>query len=148
MTIIPVIDVRGGEVVRAVGGIRSKYETLESELCPTGDPLPLAFALHERFKCKEVYLADLDAIEGGTPNLQLIQELVEIGMLPWVDAGVRDVADAMRIRQAGGAVVVGTETVNGGMQRAGDVCYKDLDVVNDCEFSRVYTWGGWTGRVR
>lgn len=113
MHILPVIDVRDGAVVRAIGGDRARYEALESSLCPTSDPLPLAYALRERFECREVYVADLDAIGGAAPNLELVKALVEIEMLPWVDAGVRDAADAMRLRQAGAAVVVGSETING-----------------------------------
>lgn len=113
MTIIPVINVRAGEVVRAVGCDPATFETLESDLCPTGDPLPLAFALTERFKCKEVLLVDWNGITDHRPDLTLISELVEIGLLPWVDAGVRDAADAMRIRHHGGAVVVRSETVTG-----------------------------------
>src|SRR5262245_22601428 len=113
MRIIPVIDVKRGEVVRAVGGDRSHYELLESDLCPTGEPLPFAYALSERFKCYEIYVADLDAIGGGQTNIRLIQEFVELGVTPWVDAGVRDVAGAIQIRQNGGAVVVGSETIKG-----------------------------------
>jgi phosphoribosylformimino-5-aminoimidazole carboxamide ribotide isomerase len=113
MHVLPVIDVRDGAVVRAVGGDRARYEALESDLCATGDPLPLAFALRERFECREVYVADLDAIAGAEPNLELVKSLVEIEVLPWVDAGVRDAADALRLRQAGAAVVVGSETVDG-----------------------------------
>jgi phosphoribosylformimino-5-aminoimidazole carboxamide ribotide isomerase len=113
MKVIPVIDVRGGEVVRAHGGDRSKYELLESDLCPTGEPLPFAYALAERFKCNEIYVADLDAIQGAAPNLNLIHELMELGLTPWVDAGVHDAVDALRLRQSGAAVVVGSETVNG-----------------------------------
>ncbi len=113
MRIVPVMDVLRGEVVRAAGGDRSKYQPIESILCPTGEPLPFAYALRERFQCKEIYLADLDAIAGQPPNLDLIRGLVELDILPWVDAGVRDAADALRLRQAGAAVVVGSETIAG-----------------------------------
>jgi len=113
VTILPVINIRAGEVVRAVGCDPANFETLESDLCPTGDPLPLAFALTERFKCKEVHLVDWDGITTRRPNLPLISELVEIGLLPWVDAGVHDAADAQRIRLHGGAVVVRSDTIAG-----------------------------------
>jgi phosphoribosylformimino-5-aminoimidazole carboxamide ribotide isomerase len=113
MRIVPVIDVRGGQVVRATGGDRSDYAPLESELCPTGEPLPLAFALRERFGCTEVYVADLDAIAGRPPDLELVESLLELELAPWVDAGVRDAPDALRLRRAGAAVVVGSETVEG-----------------------------------
>jgi phosphoribosylformimino-5-aminoimidazole carboxamide ribotide isomerase len=113
MRIVPVMDVLRGEVVRATGGDRSKYAPIESALCPTGEPLPFAYALRERFNCTEIYVADLDAIAGQPPNLELIRGLVELELLPWVDAGVRDAADALRLRQCGAAVVVGSETIAG-----------------------------------
>lgn len=113
MRIIPVMDVHNGYVVRAVGGDRSRYEVWESDLCPTGEPLPLAFALKERFNCTEVYVADLNAIAGGPPNLAIVPELLELGLQPWVDAGVRDAKDANRLRCYGAAVVVGSESIAG-----------------------------------
>lgn len=113
MLIVPVMDVRNGEVVRAVGGDRLAYEPLKSDLCPTGEPLPFAFALRERFGCSEVYLADLTAIAGGPVDTELLSGLVELGFHVWVDGGVRDVADAVRIRQTGCSVVVGSETLAG-----------------------------------
>lgn len=113
MRIVPVMDVQRGEVVRAAGGDRAKYEPLESTLCPTGEPLPFAYALRERFGCTEVYVADLDAIAGQYPNLELLHGLVELELRPWVDAGVRDAADAIRLRQCYAAVVVASETVAG-----------------------------------
>src|SRR5215212_3542741 len=108
MRIVPVIDVRRGEVVRAVGGVREDYEPIQSELCLTGEPLPLAFALRERFGFTEIYLADLTALAGGPPDLELYSGFAEIEMLAWVDAGVRTAADAVRIRACGAGVVVGT----------------------------------------
>jgi len=113
MRIIPVIDLRSGEVVRAVGGERSQYQVLESDLCPTGEALPFAYALRERFNCSEVYVADLDAITGGKLDTDIVQGLVELELNPWVDAGVRDAHDAMLVRQCGASVVVGSETIAG-----------------------------------
>jgi phosphoribosylformimino-5-aminoimidazole carboxamide ribotide isomerase len=113
MLIVPVMDVRNGEVVRAAGGDRSAYEPLESDLCPTAEPLPFAFALRERFGCAELYLADLNAIAGETLDTELLNGLVELGFNVWVDGGVRDVSDALRIRQTGCSVVVGSETLAG-----------------------------------
>jgi phosphoribosylformimino-5-aminoimidazole carboxamide ribotide isomerase len=111
MRIIPVMDVRDGNVVHAVGGNRADYEPLISDLCATGEPLPLAFSLRERFGFEECYVADLNAIADGDPDLELFAGLVELGLFPWVDAGVRSAAGATRLRATGAAVVVGTETL-------------------------------------
>ena len=109
MRVIPVMDVRDGNVVHAIGGDRSEYEPLVSDLCPTGEPLPLAFALKERFHFDECYLADLNAIAGGVADLELFAGLVELGLFPWVDAGIHNAAQAIRVRATGAAVVVGSE---------------------------------------
>ncbi|MFL5329613.1 MAG: HisA/HisF-related TIM barrel protein [Gemmataceae bacterium] len=112
MKIIPVMDVRDGTVVHAIGGHRSQYEPLVSDLCPTGEPLPLAFAFRERFGFEDIYLADLTAIVGGPPDLELYAGLVELGFAAWVDAGVSCAADAVRVRATGAGVIVGTETLD------------------------------------
>ena len=111
MRVLPVIDVRHGSVVRATGGDRAAYAVWESDLCPTGEPLPMVFALQERFGFTEVYLADIGALEGGLPDLELVCGLKELGIEAWVDAGVRDAAEALAIRTAGGSVVVGSESI-------------------------------------
>jgi hypothetical protein len=37
---------------------------------------------------------------------------------------------------AGGS---GDDTVDGGVHRSGDVCYSDLDTIDNCEFIRDYS---------
>ncbi len=71
----------------------------------------LALAYRDRLGLHEVYLADLDAIAGAPPNLELVRRLP---MNVWVDAGVRDAEDAARLLNAGASVVVaGLETLRG-----------------------------------
>lgn len=64
MRIIPVIDVMGGVVVRAVAGRRSKYRPLRSALTDSIDPRVVAEALGNATGAAELYVADLDAILG------------------------------------------------------------------------------------
>jgi len=111
--IIPVIDAMGGRVVRAVGGRRELYEPIDSMLTASTEPVEVAEALLRATRANELYIADLDAIQGHRPYLQWIRPLVDRGCKVMVDAGVKVAADAIPIAAAGGSVVVGTETLRG-----------------------------------
>jgi phosphoribosylformimino-5-aminoimidazole carboxamide ribotide isomerase len=90
MRIIPVLDVRRGRAVHAVAGHRAHYRPLESILHAEPDPLELARAMQDRLGAPEVYLADLDAIEGGPRAEGLYRAISGLGLRLWVDPGVRD----------------------------------------------------------
>lgn len=91
--VIPVIDIRGGIVVRAIGGRRDQYQPLTSRLTNSTDPLQVACDLRDFIETDELYLADLDAIAGQPPALTLFETLARNGFRLWVDAGVRLPAD-------------------------------------------------------
>jgi phosphoribosylformimino-5-aminoimidazole carboxamide ribotide isomerase len=112
--VIPVLDVRSSIAVRAVGGQRAYYRPLTSRLHPDSDPIPLARAVRQGLDCHELYLADLDAIAGGPPDVALYGGLHASGLALWVDAGVRDVSTLLPLLEAGvGTILVGLETVRG-----------------------------------
>lgn len=112
--IIPVIDVMNGQVVRAVGGRRDEYRPLVSKLTSSTDPLVVARVLSEPDETDEVYLADLDAIQGRPAcAVKVVETLVGEGFDVWVDAGVRGLNDGREYHKAGGRVILGTETVAG-----------------------------------
>jgi phosphoribosylformimino-5-aminoimidazole carboxamide ribotide isomerase len=115
MIFLPVLDVMGGRVVRAVGGRRLEYKPLVSRLTASTDPVTVAAAIRERFRWTEFYVADLDAITGRQPPAtNIYARLHGAGITTWVDAGVRTGADAAEIQRAGVAqVVVGSETLGG-----------------------------------
>jgi len=114
MRIIPVLDVQNGLVVRGVGGRRDTYRPIVSRLAPSATPAAVAGAFREHLGLSELYLADLDAIAGGTPATVLYEELIRTGGTLWVDAGVREVATARLVAATGvERVVVGLETVRG-----------------------------------
>src|SRR4051794_18789050 len=101
MQILPVLDLLGGVVVRAVAGRRSEYRPLVSGLTPSTEPLAVATALRERFGWPDFYVADLDAIGGGEPAFGVFEQLHAAGFRLWLDAGVRDIHDAERLAEAG-----------------------------------------------
>jgi phosphoribosylformimino-5-aminoimidazole carboxamide ribotide isomerase len=103
-----------GQVVRGVGGRRAEYRPLRSRLAPSADPLTVARAFRDHFGLTELYLADLDAIAGMPPACGVVAALGAEGFDVAVDAGLRNVADAVPLAGAGAtAVVAGLETLSG-----------------------------------
>jgi phosphoribosylformimino-5-aminoimidazole carboxamide ribotide isomerase len=113
MDIVPVLDLRGGIVVRARMGERDQYRPLESPLCPTSDPLDLMRGLCSVYPFKTFYIADLDAIMGTGDNEAVLRRLkAEFpAAMFWVDNGVSDLTLAWNWLDAGlGHLVVGSES--------------------------------------
>lgn len=93
MRIIPVIDLLGGQVVRAVAGNRSAYRPIQSRLAASADPVAIAAALLDLAPFPTLYIADLDAIvnNGSDRNrpalMTLCTELLRgSGTELWLDA--------------------------------------------------------------
>ena len=110
--VVPVLDLKAGRVVHAIGGDRAHYRPIASRLHPGSDPIPLARALRETFGFEELYLADLDAIAGAATRLDIYEDLHSLGLSLWVDAGVRDAGSLGPIRSLA-TVVAGLETIRG-----------------------------------
>ncbi|MGH7538981.1 MAG: HisA/HisF-related TIM barrel protein [Gemmatimonadales bacterium] len=111
--VIPVLDLSGGRAVHARGGRRETYAPVRSRLAPgEGDALALARAYRNVLRCDECYVADLDAIAGGAPQLELLAAIARLGGRLLVDAGCSTAERAREILTAGAArVVVGLETL-------------------------------------
>jgi phosphoribosylformimino-5-aminoimidazole carboxamide ribotide isomerase len=113
MDIIPVLDLRGGIVVRARMGQRDQYRPLESPLSPTSDPINVMRGLYSVYPFKTFYIADLDAIMGMGNNEAVLRRLkAEFpAAVFWVDNGVCDLSSAWNWLDAGlGHLVVGSES--------------------------------------
>ena len=66
--LIPVIDLKGGQVVRAQFGRRDDYRPIQSPLSATSDPIDVARGLLSLYPFETFYIADLDAIESVGEN--------------------------------------------------------------------------------
>jgi phosphoribosylformimino-5-aminoimidazole carboxamide ribotide isomerase len=113
MNVIPVLDLRGGVVVRAAFGQRHSYQPMVSPLSPTSDPVDVVRGLLSIHAFKTFYLADLDAIMGTGDCDQVLRRLrMEFPALAlWIDNGIADVAAAERWLTAdSGHLVVGSES--------------------------------------
>lgn len=114
--LIPVLDILGGRVVRAVGGRRSEYRPVVSRLTDSTEPVVVASKLLEVTGASELYLADLDAIQAGwlATNFQTIRTICQCGVPVWVDAGLREDFDETHLMDAGcHHFVLATETARG-----------------------------------
>lgn len=85
--IVPVIDVTGGRVVRAIGGRRDEYQPVESGLTNSTEPVAVARALLEASGANELYVADLDAIRFGILSDAVVELVAQIPVTWIVDAG-------------------------------------------------------------
>jgi phosphoribosylformimino-5-aminoimidazole carboxamide ribotide isomerase len=96
MDIIPVIDLKGGEVVRAERGARHLYAPIKSPLAKTSRPADVVAGFLALQAFPNIYIADLDAIEakGGHDAAILALEAAFPSVTFWVDAGTSDAVAA------------------------------------------------------
>jgi len=114
--VIPVLDLKTGHAVHAVGGRRDHYQPIRSILHATSDPIVLARAFRDTLGLHTLYLADLDAIDGLSRNLAVYGGIISLGIHLVVDSGVCDVDSAaplLELDDSSCTIVAGLETVRG-----------------------------------
>lgn len=92
MKVIPVLDLKAGQVVRAQQGRRDSYRPIATPLSNSADPVAVAQGLRTLHPFSTFYIADIDAIEGRTPNDDAVALLAAMPEAPelWLDAGFSD----------------------------------------------------------
>jgi phosphoribosylformimino-5-aminoimidazole carboxamide ribotide isomerase len=113
--VIPVIDLKGGLVVRARMGERAAYRPIETALSPTSEACDVVRGLLSVYPFARLYIADLDAIERVGSNDAIVATLRE--NFPrlefWVDRGIADRRAAEDWLAAGLAhLVLGSESLS------------------------------------
>jgi len=124
LSIIPVIDLLRGHAVHARRGRRAEYLPIATALDVdiSGDAIALARLYVERLGLQDVYVADLDAIQGGTPQDALVASIAQLGADVWVDAGITSVAHARQVLGTGPSrVIVGLETLHS-FEQLDEIC--------------------------
>ena len=114
MQIFPVLDLMNGQVVRGVAGRRESYRPVESVLTEGSEPLEVARAFERQLGLSRFYVADLDAIRFGPPQLPILEELA--GHYPglWLDSGLRTPSDVPpRLISLDVVFVAGLESIAG-----------------------------------
>jgi len=112
--VIPVLDVKDELAVHAVAGRRAHYQPIRSILHPSCDPIELARAGRDTLGLHVLYLADLGAIAGQPPNLDIYRQILSLGIHLVIDAGLRDVRSAaplLKLDRTACTVVAGLETL-------------------------------------
>jgi phosphoribosylformimino-5-aminoimidazole carboxamide ribotide isomerase len=117
MQVIPVIDLKGGVVVRARLGERASYAPIETPLSRTSESEDVVAGLLSLHPFRTLYAADLDAIEGRGDSGAILDRLerrfpqIEL----WVDNGCRNTAgtNAFLRRRSGASLVLGSESQAG-----------------------------------
>jgi phosphoribosylformimino-5-aminoimidazole carboxamide ribotide isomerase len=114
LRIIGVVDLLGGRAVSARAGKRDAYRPVEAVAGSPidGDAVTLARAYRSRFGLAELYVADLEAIQGRLPQDTLVASIAALDTPLWLDAGASSLDQACRARALGAShVVVGLETL-------------------------------------
>lgn len=113
MDVIPVIDLKGGVVVHARQGNRDAYRPIETPLSPSSAPADVVAGLLKLYPFRRLYIADLDAITGGSPDTTILLDLAaQFPQLElWIDNGIANAAVAITwLDQGIGHLVIGSES--------------------------------------
>jgi phosphoribosylformimino-5-aminoimidazole carboxamide ribotide isomerase len=111
--VIPVIDVLNSEAVHAIRGERESYKPLASKLFKTSNPLDILKVLASKYKFKDFYIADLDAIINDKPNIHLLNKILKFSDINiMIDLGVVDINDILYFSKLDiNKLIIGLETV-------------------------------------
>jgi len=111
--IVPVLDLKGGQVVHARAGERSRYMPIRSTLAAGSEPDAVLDGLLSLAPFRRVYIADLDAIEGQGDHRPLIAALARRyrGVAFWLDGGFAGAAQAAALADTA-VPVLGSESLS------------------------------------
>ena len=115
MDIIPVIDLKGGAVVRARAGERAHYAPIETPLAPTSRPRDIVAGFLALHPFRKIYIADLDAITGVGDHSIVVAELEDAfpDIEFWVDLGLATETQATNwLNRHRGMLVIGSESLD------------------------------------
>jgi phosphoribosylformimino-5-aminoimidazole carboxamide ribotide isomerase len=114
--IVPVLDLKGGQVVHARAGERAHYQPIRTPLAAGSEPRAVLEGLLSLAPFRRVYIADLDAIEGQGDHCAVVAKLarrypdVEF----WLDGGFAGATAAVAACGERVAPVLGSESLPDG----------------------------------
>ena len=113
MKIIPVLDLKKGEVVWAKKGLRTQYAPLESKIVRSTKPIDVARFFQINLKTGITYIADLDSIMRNGESFSEIKDIaVKTGLELLVDSGASTIQEVEELFKYGVSVaIIGTETL-------------------------------------
>ena len=113
MRIIPVIDLKGGQVVHARQGRRDAYQPIATPLAEGSLPVDVVAGLLRLHPFGQIYVADLDAIAGAGEQAEAVSAIAAAcpGLEIWVDGGIGGAAAARDwLARGSGHLVLGSES--------------------------------------
>ncbi len=125
--IIPVIDILNSTAVHAIKGERINYKPLKSKLFQSSNPVDIVRTIKKKYNFHEFYIADLDSIIKGIPNVQLVNKILDISKIDLIlDPGIVDLKGvnhfkALKIK----SLIIGLETI-----KSYKVISQSLEILN------------------
>ena len=112
-SIVPVLDLKDGQVVHARAGDRARYQPIRSRLAESSAPDAVLRGLLSLAPFRAVYIADLDAIERRGDHRRLAADLAQgaAGVEFWVDGGIGTAGEAVALAAVRLIPVLGSETL-------------------------------------
>jgi phosphoribosylformimino-5-aminoimidazole carboxamide ribotide isomerase len=140
MHIVPVIDIKARQAVRAIAGRREQYQPLSSKLCNSSELPVVLEALRALQPFDTFYLADIDRIMGQGDNRMAIAALCQqhSEQTFWLDAGFTRPDDVACLQEQHNIIpVFGSESLSSMddyqtlRRAAGKQCVLSLDYLHD-----------------
>ncbi|HOI12896.1 MAG TPA: HisA/HisF-related TIM barrel protein [Methanoculleus sp.] len=132
MELILAVDLAGGLVVHGKSGDRAGYRPLSWGISPSAEPEAYLSCLRPRY----LYIADLESLQGRTPQDDLVRRCAAMVERCYLDRGCRSPAECTAVE--GVTPVVGTETAATAIEdlAAYRTGYLSIDIKED----RVLPW--------
>lgn len=114
MNIIPVLDLMNGQVVHAKHGNRHEYLPIKSTLTDSSEPLEVVEALLALYPFKQLYIADINAIQKRSHHQEPVLEIAKRfpSLEIWLDAGFNNESAAIAYQACNIRPVFGSESLN------------------------------------
>lgn len=107
--ITPVLDLQNGLAVSGKSGKRKTYKPLKTVFSDSSDPIEIADAL-KKAGYNELYIADLDAIEGTGSNQEIVT-IINSTIPVMLDAGITNYKNVEAVFDNADKIIVATETI-------------------------------------
>ncbi len=110
--LVPVFDILGGHVVHAIAGRRSEYRPIVSRWGNPSQPFELITEVISTYLPEQIYLADLNAIIHANFSWDFYAKLTRLPCPVWLDAGITDPIEILRLLDVGLNLVLGLESLH------------------------------------
>jgi len=107
--ITPVLDLKNGLAVSGKSGKRETYKPIKTVFSDSSDPIEIAEAI-KKAGYQELYIADLDAIEGTGSNQEIIGK-INSTIPVMLDAGITNHRNIEAVFNNAEKIIVATETI-------------------------------------